>query len=638
MAPWTKPESSPASNGQPSRATDERTPLLQVDEPTTPLPITQQDADAIPPNDFDILLSRSLPTSGPFLEPESTVNPLLRGPRRYSTASKNRRPSLASRSDRDAVADSAAADSDDDRDRDSDDAVSVSSAASTPYLNGISRSRFWFIFAEILLTYFIACFDGTIMASSHPVITSYFHASHSASWLSTAFLLTSSAFQPLLGRLSDSIGRKPPYVATMVIFTFATMWCALAQSMTSFIFARALCGLGAGGMMTLGSIIVSDLVPIENRGAYQSYINMIYGVGSALGAALGGAMADHLGWRWEFGVQVPPLILCCVIAVIAVPSDLGLVGKRETFVQALKAFDFKGSILLTTSITFFVLGLNLGGNILPWSHPVVIASLVIFGVCFPVFLYVQSYVARPIMPLYLVRRSPRMNIIFSNFFAALLSNAILFNIPLFFQAVLLTTATSSGLRLVIPSLVSSAVGTATGFLITYTRRLKWPVLTGAVALLIGTVALSSMRRGWASWVYLLCLVPSSIGQGFQFPGSFMAILVASEQREQAVVTSTLILWRSLGMVLGVASSSLVVQNALVGYLNEYVQGPDKDEVIRKVRESVESIVKLPELYREQVVMSYEAALRTTFLCCTVIAFLSVCLLVPIKLPRLGSRK
>ncbi|TKW52843.1 Vacuolar membrane amino acid uptake transporter fnx2, partial [Colletotrichum tanaceti] len=607
MTPWTKSESSPASNGQTPRATDERTPLLQVNEPTTPLPITQQDADAIPPNDFDILLSRSLPTSGPFLEPESTVNPLLRGPRRYSTASKNRRPSLASRYDRDAVADPAAApanaaaaddDFDDDRDHDSDDAVSVSSVASTPYLNGISRSRFWFIFAEILLTYFIACFDGTIMASSHPVITSYFHASHSASWLSTAFLLTSSAFQPLLGRLSDSIGRKPPYVATMVIFTFATI----------------------------------------NRGAYQSYINMIYGAGSALGAALGGAMADHLGWRWEFGVQVPPLIICCVIAVIAVPSDLGLTGKRETFVQALRAFDFKGSILLTTSITFFVLGLSLGGNILPWSHPVVIASLVIFSVCFPVFLHVQSFVARPIMPLYLVRRSPRMNIIFSNFFAALLSNAILFNIPLFFQAVLLTTATSSGLRLVIPSLVSSAVGTATGFLITYTRRLKWPVLTGAVSLLVGTVALSSMRRGWASWVYLACLVPSSIGQGFQFPGSFMAILVASEQREQAVVTSTLILWRSLGMVLGVASSSLVVQNALVGYLDEYVQGPDKDEVIRKVRESVESIVKLPDLYREQVVMSYEAALRTTFLCCTVIAFLSVCLLVPIRLPRLGSRK
>ncbi|UQC89772.1 major facilitator superfamily transporter [Colletotrichum lupini] len=647
-------KANPASSSAASNVnhSTERTPLLQVDEPTTPLPITPQDENAIPPNEFDLLLSRSIPSTGPFLEPESTVNPLLRGPRRYSTASKHRRPSLASRSDRASEAGGIAAVDDD---SDNDDAVSISSSvASTPFLNGISRSRFWFIFSEILLTYFIACFDGTIMASSHPVITSYFKASNSASWLSTAFLLTSSAFQPILGRLSDSVGRKPPYVATMVIFCLATVWCALAQSMTSFILARAACGLGAGGMMTLGSIIVSDLVPIENRGAYQSYINMIYGVGSALGAALGGAMADHLGWRWEFGIQVPPLIICCIIAMIAVPSDLGMAGtKRETFVEALKAFDFKGSILLTTAITFFVLGLNLGGNVLPWSHPLVIASLAIFGVCFPVFLYVQSYVSRPIMPLYLVRRSPRMNLIFSNFFAALLSNAILFNIqvtpprklqnlthnsPLFFQAVLLTTATSSGLNLVLPSIVSSMVGTATGFLITYTRRLKWPALTGAVGLLVGTIALSAMRRGWPSWVYLLCLVPSSIGQGFQFPGTFMAVLAASEQREQAVVTSTLILWRSLGMVLGVASSSLVVQNALVGYLDEYVQGPEKDEVIRKVRESVESIVKLPTAYREQVVMSYEAALRTTFLCCVVIAFVSVALLVPIKLPRLGARK
>ncbi|OHF02214.1 major facilitator superfamily transporter [Colletotrichum orchidophilum] len=635
MAPRKNNPAPSSSNGHSTTRTDERTPLLHVDEPTTPLPIAPQDENAIPPNEFDLLLSRSIPSSGPFLEPESTVNPLLRGPRRYSTASKPRRPSLASRSDRASVTGVAAVDDY----LDNDDAVSISSSvASTPYLNGISRSRFWFIFAEILLTYFIACFDGTIMASSHPVITSYFHASNSASWLSTAFLLTSSAFQPILGRLSDSVGRKPPYVATMVIFCVATVWCALAQSMTSFILARAACGLGAGGMMTLGSIIVSDLVPIENRGAYQSYINMIYGVGSALGAALGGAMADHLGWRWEFGIQVPPLIICCIIAVIAVPSDLGMTGKRESFFEALKAFDFKGSILLTTAITFFVLGLNLGGNILPWSHPLVIASLAIFGVCFPVFLYVQSYVSRPIMPLYLIRRSPRMNLIFSNFIAALLSNAIIFNIPLFFQAVLLTTATSSGLRLVLPSIVSSIVGTATGFLITYTRRLKWPPLTGAIGLLVGTLTLALMRRGWPSWVYLLCLVPFSIGQGLQFPGSFMAVLAASDQREQAVVTSTLILWRSLGMVLGVASSSLVLQNTLVGYLSEYVQGPEKDEVIRKVRESVESIVKLPAVYRDQVVMSYEAALRATFLCCTVIALLSVALLVPIKLPRLGARK
>lgn len=197
------------------------------------------------------------------------------------------------------------------------------------------------------------------MVSSHPVITSYFHSSNSASWLSTAFLLTSTSFQPLFGRLSDTIGRKPPMIFTLGIFLLSTIWCALAQSMTSFIAARALCGLGAGGTISLGSIITSDLVPIEIRGAYQSYINIIFGVGSMLGAALGGAIADHLGWRWEFGIQIPFLIICLLISWFTIPRNLGLAEgvKQKTLLEAMKVFDFKGSILLTTSITFLILGI-----------------------------------------------------------------------------------------------------------------------------------------------------------------------------------------------------------------------------------------------------------------------------------------
>lgn len=118
----------------------------------------------------------------------------------------------------------------------------------------------------------------------------------------------------------------------------------------------------------------------------------------------------------------------------------------------------------------------------------------------------------------------------------------------------------------------------------------------------------------------------------------MAILAASAQTEQAVVTSTLILWRSLGQVLGVASSSLVLQNALVHYLDEFVKGEDRDDVIRRVRGSVEEVLKLEPHYREQVVMSYAAALRLTFTCCSVLAVVSMLLIVPIKLPRLGVRK
>lgn len=632
---------------------------------------TQPDDD-IDPDEFDLLLSKSTSfNGGPVLGPESTETPLLRGERKYSTgygtSSRgifgSRRPSVSS-----------VAVINDEEDEDVDGGAAK---AASPFHGGISYSRFWLIFSNVLALNFISNFDSTLMASSHPVITSYFNSSNSASWLSTAFLLTSTVFQPLLGSLSDTLGRKTPYIFTMTVFALATLWCALAQSMTSFIAARAVCGLGAGGVMTLGSIIVSDLVPIEHRGAYQSYINAVYGIGSTLGAALGGFMADYLGWRWEFGIQVAPLLICVGISVVTIPHDLGLAPatttstregetrKRATFVQAMKSFDFKGSILLTSAITFLILGLNLGGNVLPWSHPFVIASLVIFAVSFPLFIYAESTIdfnlsntddtttpdkprRRPIMPLHLIRRSPQANMIFSNALSAFLMNAIIFNMPLFFQAVLLTSATTSGFCLMIITVVSSTAGTATGFLITWSKRLKWPMTIGTWGFLVGTIVLSAMQRGWPLPAYLLCLVPHSLGQGFQFPGTFMALLAASDPREQATATSTLILWRSMGMVLGIAGSSLVVQNSLWGYLDRYVTDDaalragykgGRQEVVEMVRESVEAVRKLAGWeVREQVVRSYEAAVRTTFLCCVGIAIVGCLLMIPVRLPRLGERK
>jgi hypothetical protein len=164
------------------------------------------------------------------------------------------------------------------------------------FLYGVTDSQFWACFTGITLAYFVACFDSTLMASSHPVITSYFDASNSASWLSTSFLLTSTAFQPMFGRISDTFGRKIPFLFSLVSFLLGTLWCALAQSIMQFILARAICGLGAGGALAMGSIIMSDLVPLETRGGYLAFLNLSYGVGSSLGAALGGFLAETLGW------------------------------------------------------------------------------------------------------------------------------------------------------------------------------------------------------------------------------------------------------------------------------------------------------------------------------------------------------
>jgi len=87
-------------------------------------------------------------------------------------------------------------------------------------------------------------------------------------------------------------------------------------------------------------------------------MNITYGAGAMLGAALGGVMADYLGWRWEFGVQVPVIVASLIVAVMTIPDDLGLHGKEQQNVwEAMKKFDYAGSFLMSTSITFLILGL-----------------------------------------------------------------------------------------------------------------------------------------------------------------------------------------------------------------------------------------------------------------------------------------
>lgn len=182
-------------------------------------------------------------------------------------------------------------------------AVTVADVSSTKvpvskYLVDISDLRFWTIFLCIFLNWFVACFDTTLMASSHPVISTYFHASKEASWLSTSFMLTSSAFSPMFARISDTFGRKRPLLFGMATFGLGTAWCALAPTLGQFVAARAVCGLGAGATVSQGLILMSDLLPLARRGVYVSLLNLAYCVGSCLGAALGGYLAEHVGWRW----------------------------------------------------------------------------------------------------------------------------------------------------------------------------------------------------------------------------------------------------------------------------------------------------------------------------------------------------
>lgn len=370
------------------------------------------------------------------------------------------------------------------------------------------------------------------------------------------------------------------------MFAITTTWCALAQSIGSFIAARAFCGLGAGGVMAMGNIMTNDLVKIEVRGTYQALINLFFGLGSACGAAFGGFLCDHLGWRWTFGIQVPPVLGILTLALLTTPKSLGphlAKNSGKTVIQTIRGFDLAGAALLSTTVAFLILGLNLGGNVFSWSHPFVITSLVVSLVSAFVFVRVELRADRPVIPMSMLFTRPRGSLVFANFFSQVGNQTIVFNAPLYFQAVMLDSPSESGFRLAAPSLAVTICGVSSGFFMTYTGRMKELHVLGAVSMLIGGVCLSSMWHGIPSWLANVFVVPGAMGGGLMFPATSIAVLATSIQEDQAVMTSTLSLWRNLGIVMGVSISSLIVQNSLAAYLDQIVTGPDKLEVSDSIK-------------------------------------------------------
>jgi MFS family permease len=124
--------------------------------------------------------------------------------------------------------------------------------------------------------------------SSYAKIGSDLDALNKTSWIASAYFLTLTAFQPMYGKLSDIFGRKACLLLAYAVFGVGCLFCGLARTMDELIWARAFSGLGGSGMTTVVSILLSDVIPLRERGTWQGYINIVYASGAGLGAPVGG--------------------------------------------------------------------------------------------------------------------------------------------------------------------------------------------------------------------------------------------------------------------------------------------------------------------------------------------------------------
>jgi MFS family permease len=140
--------------------------------------------------------------------------------------------------------------------------------------------------------------DQTLTIATYGKMGSDLQALNSTSWIATSYFLTLTTFQPLYGKLSDIFGRKSCLLFSYAVFGLGCLGCGLARDIVELCVARAVAGVGGGGMNALVVILVTDLVSLRDRGVWQGYINIVFAAGVSAGAPIGGLFTDSIGWRW----------------------------------------------------------------------------------------------------------------------------------------------------------------------------------------------------------------------------------------------------------------------------------------------------------------------------------------------------
>ena len=308
-------------------------------------------------------------------------------------------------------------------------------------------------------------------------------------------------------------------------------------------------------------------------------------------------------------IQVPLTVVSGILVFLTVKIPV-----KETGESRLKRVDFLGSFTLVATLISLLLGLNSGGNIVPWSHPLVLTTLPLSAVLLVVFVLVEAkYAIEPIIPVRLLLNRTVLSACLTNWFVTMACFALIFYGPIYFQ-VRGMSATAAGIRMM-PQSLGVAIGSIScGLLIRWSGRYYYLNIAVQSFFLLALGLASTFNLQTPNWPPFVIFFLAGIGYSGMLTVTLISFIAAIDHKYQAVITSASYAFRSTGSTIGITIASSVFQNVLKSELwDRFGDKKNAGEIIRKVRDSLEEIKNLPADWKEGVMQIYMDSLRVVFL-------------------------
>ncbi|KAI5304370.1 hypothetical protein KEM56_006563 [Ascosphaera pollenicola] len=471
----------------------------------------------------------------------------------------------------------------------------------------------------IFLIILAAAIDATSLSIALPIVTERLKGTAiQAFWAGTSYLVTSGVMQPVIGGLSHVFGRKE-----MVLIS-----CALV--------GRVIQGIGGGGILALGEILITDLVPLEVRGVWLGMFGFAWAIGTVTGPLMGGAFAEagHSGWRWIFWINLPMIGL----GTIATICFLRIKRLPGSIYEKAQQFDWFGSVLFVASSVSFLVPVSWGGILYEWNswHTLVPLLLGAAGMVASFFyerwltmraldeegnFISQSRLIKPIIP-FTIFSNRTLNLLFLyTMVHGCLLWSLMYFLPLYYEGVKGYRPVVSGVAVLPETFLIAPMSIIAGYAVSKTGRYRWAIWIGWAITILGFGILYLLDAGTSIPAFIFINVPVAIGTGLSFTSMSLAVQASGRPQDAGHSITFYSFIRVFGQSIGVAISGAIFQNQLRKKLSAYPLLSSQAKQFSQDATELVSIIKAmpPGLARDQLVDAFADALKVIWVVMTAFA-------------------